>query len=202
MKGLSDKEIEILLLLIKDISNDYNSNNITKKIAITSAGAFKAMKNLEKKKLIVGKRMGKAIFYKVNLEDYYTFRTMETLLMNEAREKASRWLDEFNDLYKYTEIVMIFGSIVKNLKNVNDIDLLIISEKGRNNALNKIIKERRIISTRPIHFIKKTLNDLNESLKRRDEIILNIIKSCYVLHGYDRLLEVLRKQSFLAPLKW
>ncbi len=190
MKGLSDKEIEILLLLIKDISNDYNSNNITKKIAITSAGAFKAMKNLEKKKLIIGKRMGKAIFYKVNLEDYYTFRTMETLLINEAREKASRWLDEFNDLYKHTEIVMIFGSIVKNPKNANDIDLLIISKK--NDIIDNIIKERRTISTRPIHVIKKTLNDFNESLKSRDEILLNIIQSCYILNGYDKLLEVIK----------
>ena len=30
MKGLSDAEIEILLILIKDFSKDYNANNITK----------------------------------------------------------------------------------------------------------------------------------------------------------------------------
>ena len=71
MKGLSDKEIEILLILTKDFSTDYNSNNITKKIGITPAGAFKAMKNLEKKRLITGKKMGKAVFYKVNLNDYF-----------------------------------------------------------------------------------------------------------------------------------
>ena len=189
---MSNKENEILLLLIKDASKDYNSNNITKKIDITSAGAFKAMKNLRKRDLITSKRMGKAIFYKVNLNDYYTFRIIETLLINEAREKASRWLDEFIELYKYTDIVIIYGSIAKGLKNANDIDLLVISKKENNNTINKIIKGRRMISTRPIHAVKVTLENLNESLKRKDEVILNIIRSCYVLHGYDKLLEAIK----------
>ena len=192
MKGLSDKEIEILLLSTKDISNNYNSNNITKKIKITSAGAFKAMKNLEKKKLIVGKKMGKAIFYKVNLEDYYTFRIIETLLINEAREKASRWLEEFKELNEHAEIVMIYGSIIRDKKSAGDIDLLVISKKGDNKAIDKKIKERRMISTRPIHVIKRIQEELDESLKKRNEIILNIISSCYVLHGYDKLLESIK----------
>jgi len=189
MKGLSDKEIEILLLLVKDISKDYNSNNITQKINITPAGAFKAMKNLVKKNLINGKRMGKAIFYKANLDDYYAFRTIETLLIGEAREKALRWLDEFKDLYEHAEIVIIFGSIIKNTKNANDIDLLIISDKKEDKNIENIIKDRKIISTKPIHVIKRTIEEFNKSLKRKDDVILNIIKSCYVLNGYDKLLE-------------
>ena len=192
MKGLSDKEIEILLLLVKDISNNYNSNNITKKIKITSAGAFKAMKNLEKKKLIVGKRMGKAIFYKVSLEDYYTFRIIETLLINEAREKASRWLEEFKELNEHAKIVIIYGSVIRDQKNAGDIDLLVIPKKEDDKIIDNIIKERRMISTRPIHVIKRTIENLNEGLKRKDEVILNIIKSCYVLHGYDQLLEAIK----------
>lgn len=188
MKGLSNKETEILLLLVKDISKDYNSNNITQKINITPAGAFKAMKNLEKRNLINGKRMGKAIFYKVNLEDYYAFRTIETLLISEAREKASRWLDEFKELYEHTDIVIIFGSIIKNTKNANDIDLLIISKKEEEKNIENIIKDRKIISTKPLHVIKRTIEDFNKSLKRKDDVILNIIKSCYVLNGYDKLL--------------
>lgn len=192
MKGLSDKEIEILLLLVKDISKDYNSNNITQKIDITPAGAFKAMKNLEKRKLITGKRMGKAVFYKVNLIDYYAFRTMETLLINEAREKASRWIFEFEDLYKHTEIVIIFGSIVRNPKKANDIDLLVVFKKEKNDIIKNIIKDRRLISIRPIHLIRQLPEDLIENLKKKDKVILSVVKSGYVLHGYDKLLEVIK----------
>jgi len=191
MEGLSNKEIEILLILLKDISTDYNSNNITKKIKITPAGAFKAMKNLEKRKLIIGKRMGKAIFYKVNLKDYYTFRTIETLLIDEARIKASRYIFEFKDLFKHTEIVIIFGSIIKNSKKANDIDLLTVFKK-ENIIINKIIKERKLISTKPIHIIKQTSKDLENNLKKKDKVILNIIKNGYVLSGYEKLLEVIK----------
>ena len=192
MKGLSDKEIEILLILSKDFSTDYNANNITKKIGITPAGAFKAMKNLEKKGLITGKKMGKAVFYKVNLGDYYTFRTVETLLINESKEKASRWINEFKDLFNHIEIVVIFGSIVKYPKKANDIDLLVVFRKEKNNLVNKIIDERRALSIKAIHLIKQTPEDLNRNLKNNDKVILSAIKNGYILCGYDKLLEVVK----------
>jgi len=190
MKGLSDKEIEILLVLAKDFFTDYNANSITKKIRITPAGAFKAMKKLEKKGLITGKRMGKAVFYKVNLKDYYTFRTIETLLITESREKASRWLKEFKDLFKHAEIVIIFGSILRFPKKANDIDLLVVFRKEKNNIVNKIIGERRALSIKAIHLIKQTPEDLNGNLKNK--VILSAIKNGCVLHGYDKLLEVVK----------
>lgn len=192
MEGLSDKEIEILLILLKDISTDYNSNNITKNIKITPAGAFKAMKKLEKRKLIIGKKMGKAIFYKINLKDYYAFRIMETLLIYEARKKASRWLYEFEDLYKHTEIVILFGSIIRDQKKAKDIDLLIVFKKENNNIIDKITAERRLISIKPIHIIKQTPEDLINNIKKEDKVILNVIKEGYVLNGYEKLLEVIK----------
>jgi len=190
MKGLSDKEIEILLVLFKDFSTDYNANNITKKIRITPAGAFKAMKKLEKKRLITGKKMGKAVFYKLNLDDYYTFRTMETLLISESREKASRWLEEFKDLFNHVEIAIIFGSIIKYPKKANDIDLLVIFKKEKNNIVNKIIDERRVLLIKAIHLVKQTPEDLNKNLKNK--VILSAIKNGCILHGYDKLLGVIK----------
>ena len=83
MKGLSNKEIEILLVLAKNFSKDYNANNITKEINITRQGALKAMKNLEKNEFLKSKQMGKATFYKINLEDYNTFITLETLFIKD-----------------------------------------------------------------------------------------------------------------------
>tara|TARA_B100000315_G_C14403810_1_gene507716 strand:+ start:285 stop:878 length:594 start_codon:yes stop_codon:yes gene_type:complete len=192
MKPLSNKETEILLLLTKDFSNDYNSNNITKKIKITSAGSFKAMKNLEKQKLITGKKMGKAVFYKPNLEDYYVFRLIETLLIKEAREKATRWLEEFKELFEHVDIAIIFGSIIRNFKTANDIDLLIVFKKEKHKTIKQIIAKRRIISTKAIHTVKQTPKDLTKNLKNKDKVLLNIIKRGYALHGYEKLVEVIK----------
>lgn len=195
MEGLSNKEIEILLVLLKDISIDFNANSITKRIKITPAGAFKAMKNIEKKRLITGKKMGKATFYKVNIGSYYAFRIMETLLINEARVKASRWLDEFRDLFKYAEIVIIFGSVINDIKKANDIDLLVVFKKENNDKIDDIIKERGLISIKPIHLIKQTLEDLNNNLRKKDKVILNAIKNGYVLNGYEKILEVIKNAT-------
>lgn len=193
MKGLSKKEIEILILLVKDFSGDYNANNLSKAIDITPRGALKALKNLQKKKLITGKNMGKAVFYKANLEDYYAFRTVETLLIEEAREKAGRWLSEFGSLFAHVEILLIFGSAIRS-KKANDIDLLLVFKKEKS-MISKLISERRAISAKAIHIVKQTPADLYNNLKKNDKVLLNIIKNSYVLHGYDKLLEVIKNAA-------
>ncbi|MBI2548951.1 hypothetical protein HYW21_06385 [Candidatus Woesearchaeota archaeon] len=191
MIGLSDKEIEILLLLTKDLYTDYNANNITKKLDITPAGAFKAMKNLEKKGLITSKKMGKAVFYKINHEDYYAFRVVETLLIGEARQKASRWISEFHDLYKHVEIALIFGSIMRTPQKANDIDLLVVLKEDNYDAMRQVIERRRRLVTKPIHLIKQTPTDLLKNLRTKDKVLQNALQYGYVLYGYEQLLKVI-----------
>jgi len=195
MKGLSKKEIEIAMLLVKDFSGDYNANSLSKLVDITPRGALKALKNLQKKRLILGKKMGKATFYKADLEDYYAFRMLEALLIEEAREKAGRWISEFGSLLPPAEIVLIFGSILRNAKKANDIDLLIVFKKESYSAVNKLINEKKAISSNTLHIVKQTPDDLYKNLKKRDEVLLNIIKNSYVLHGYDKLLEVIKNAT-------
>lgn len=192
MKGLSDKEIEILLLLFKDFSTGYNANSITNRIKITPAGAFKSLRNLEKRKLVIGKRMGKARFYKANLDDYYSFRTIETLLINEARVNAPRWIFEFRDLFDKIEIAVIFGSVIKNPEKAGDIDLLLVLKKEKNRAVNGIIEEKGKLSRKVIHVIKQTPDDMSKNLRKGNKVVLNAIKNGYVLHGHDKLLKVVK----------
>ena len=92
MVELTRKEGEVLLKLFKDFSRDYNANSLSKEVEITPRGMLKILKKLESKGLARGKQFGKAIFYKVDLEDHYVAKIIETLLIAEAREKASRWL--------------------------------------------------------------------------------------------------------------
>ncbi|MBL7160612.1 MAG: hypothetical protein ISS93_02035 [Candidatus Aenigmarchaeota archaeon] len=184
--------MEILSLLFRDFSNNYNANNIAKKIGITPAGAFKALKRLEEKKVVIGKRMGKATFYKANLDEYHSFRTIELLLINEARSKASRWIFEFRDILDKVEIAIIFGSVIRDAKKANDVDILLVLKKEKNSTVNKIIRERKQLSNKPIHVVKQTPSDLVRNLKNKDKVILNAIKSGQILCGYDKLLDVVK----------
>lgn len=195
MKGPSKKEIEILMLLIKDFSGDYNSNSLSKAIEITPRGALKALKSLQKRKLVIGKKMGRATFYKANLEDYYAFRASEILLIEEAREKAARWISEFGSFFPHIEMLLIFGSAIRNANKANDIDLLLVFKKEKYSAVSRLINERKPISAKAIHLVKQTPDDLYVNLKKRDKALLNIIKNSYVLHGHEKLLEAIRNVS-------
>ena len=191
MKRLTNKESEIILTLFKDFTNDYNANSISKKIGITPRGALKMLKNLKSQNILTSRRLGKAVFYKINLSDEYIIKLISILLMEESREKASRWLSELKGLLEYADIAIIFGSIIRNPKTANDIDLLIVFKKEKYSMIEKEINQRRKISTKVMHVVKQTSDDLIKNLKKKDEVILDIIKKGYVLQGYEKLVKII-----------
>ena len=91
--------------------------------------------------------------------------------------------------------MLIFGSVLRKPDKANDIDLLLVFKKEEYSAVNKLISERRAISAKAIHAVKQTPDDLYKNLKKRDKVLLNIIKSGYVLHGYDKLLEAIKNAA-------
>ena len=195
MKSLTNKEKEILLILVKDFSSDYNSNSLSKVSNLTPRGTLKILKNLKSMDILVGKKMGKAVFYKVKLDDEYVFRLISLLLMEESRIKAPRWLSEFKALFEYVEIAVIFGSVVKRPENARDIDLLIVFKRNKHDLVARIINERRKISSRPIHQVKQEYDDLISNMKRKDEVLLNIVKTGIVLQGHEKLVGAIRDVS-------
>lgn len=192
MVALTNKDSEIILHIFKNFSREYNANSLSKEIEITSRGALKILKKLEGKGILIGRKMGKAIFYKPNLGDDYSIKLIETLLISEARDKASRWLHEFQEAYKSTEIVIIFGSAIRNYKDANDIDILFVLDKKHYNKINSFIEQKNKILLKPIHAIMQTTNDLQTNLEKRNSIVISAIKSGYVLCGYDKLIEVIK----------
>jgi len=192
MFTLTPKESLVLLTLFKDFTGDYNANSLSKKIGLTSRGTLKILKNLNIQKLITGKTMGKAIFYKINLEDSYTLKVLETLFISEAREKASRWLAEFQELFSETEMALIFGSAIRSTKEANDIDLLLVFPQKKLSAVQNFIKNKNKILLKPIHPLIQTPEDLKKNLRKKDPVILNALRQGYVLHGYEQLIKVVR----------
>ena len=194
MNSTSKLEKQLMLKLFKELKVDYNASSISKGLGKTRVGTFKALKNLERKGLIKGKILGKATFYKPSLNEEYTSKTIELLLMEEAKEHI-RWLDEFKEIYSHAEIVIIFGSILRNEKKAGDIDLLIILNQKSNPALNKTIDEKNGILIKKIHPIKQTQHDLISNIKKDDKVILSALKEGIVLHGYGDLVRLIKNVS-------
>ncbi|MBI5388933.1 hypothetical protein HZB01_00975 [Candidatus Woesearchaeota archaeon] len=191
MKPLTNMETEIILKLFRDFTVDYNPSNIANELKRTRVGTFKALKALEKRGIVQGKKLGKAMFYTLNLRDDYAKKYVQVLLMEEARQRQ-RWLFEFEGLFNYVHIAVLFGSIIQNEKEANDIDLMIVLEQKDNSAINKIINEKNKILPKRIHIIKQTIQDIISNIKKRDKLVLNAFKYGIVLHGFEELVEVMK----------
>ena len=187
-------EKEIVLKIFKDFSIDYNPSTISKVLNKTRVGAFKALKELEKDTIIKGKDFGKARFYRIDLDNEYAMKNVETLLMEEAKS-YQKWKDELKELFNYVKIAVIFGSFVKNPKSADDIDLLLIYDKKNNTKVNNIIKEKNEMLIKKIHPIKQTIEDFNKNLKKKDKILINAVKEGIVLYGYEQYAGLIKNVS-------
>ena len=197
MKRITKKETEILLRVFKDFSTDYNANSLSKQLDITPRGALKILKSLKAQNLLVSKQMGKAVFYKINTHDEYALKLVSLLLMKEAQEKAARWMAEFRDLAKITEISIFFGSAVRNPAAAMDIDILLVFRKERLKQVREFIDEKNKILLKPIHPLIQTLADLKRNLKKKDPVIINAVRHGFVLYGHDSLIKEVKNVTSL-----
>ena len=185
---------KILLKIFKEIDKTYNANSLSKELDLTSRGILKILKSLKKENLLISKKMGKSTFYKINLQDLYARKTLEALLVKEANKQTGRWVEEFKPILQESEAVIIFGSIIRNPEKANDIDILLIIKKDQYKKVSSLINEKNKVLTKKIHGIIMTLEDLKENIKN-NPAIKDSIKTGYVLHGHEKIVEVIKDVS-------
>jgi predicted nucleotidyltransferase len=191
MTATTPLEKEIVLKLFKDFKMEYNPSTIAKALGRTRVGTYKALNCLENDSIVKGKTLGKARFYKVNLAEEYARKNVETLLMEEAR-KFPRWKDELQELFEYTEIIILFGSIIQNEDKAHDIDVLVVFDRKNNSKINSHIEEKNQLLIKKLHLVKQTEQDLIKNIKKEDKVVLNAIKEGVVLHGYEKIIELIK----------
>ena len=113
-------------------------------------------------------------------------------MQRESKEKASRWLSEFEGLFGVVQIALIFGSVARNYGKSKDIDLLLVIEKSKYKESSKFIDEKNNILLKPVHPLIMTLSDLKKNLKNKNPAMINAIREGYVLNGQDKLIEVIK----------
>ena len=189
MIELTKKEQEALLIIYKDVANFYNANSLSKELKITQVGTMKLLKRFEKNNILLSKRIGKSIVYKINIEDEFVQKLIAFALINEA-SNYPRWKDEFKSLYKEDRILLFYGSASRNYSNAKEIDIFIIINKKDSNEVNKKIEKIQSILPKSIHTIKATKEDLVKNIKEKNKAMMEIIKTAIVLCGYDKYMEV------------
>jgi predicted nucleotidyltransferase len=194
MTAATQLEKKLVLQLFKDFTTNYNPSSVAKVLGKTRVGAFKALNSLEKDSIVRGRNLGRARFYRINLEDEYARINVETLLMEEAK-KYLRWKDELKGLFECTNIVILFGSTIRNEEKAHDIDLLLVYDKNNNNKVNQFIKEKNQLLIKKLHPIKQTRDDLRRNIIKRDKVVIDAIRSGIVLHGYEKIIGMIKNAT-------
>ena len=197
MESITKNKIKVLLFLLKDFSVDYNANSLSKKVHLTSMGALKILKRLEKQELVISKKIGNAVFYKINFASDYARSYLEFILRQETEQsipRVKRWVKELNKLRDVSEIGLLFGSVLKS-EVYSDVDLLLVIKPSDNIKANKIIHKINELGVKRVNAVKQTNGDFIGNLKKRDKVLLNAIKNGIVLFGYGSFFEVIKDVS-------
>lgn len=190
MKGATENEMRISLIILKNPEKMYNANSIAKEAGISAMGALKILKKLEKSDILMGEKLGKAVFYKINKENEYARAYLSFLLKKEAQEappQVKRWLTELKKI-KNVKAAILFGSVLRNEKAAHDIDVLIVIDEEEFSKVKKEIEKLNAISNKHIHALYQTEGDLKESIKKQDKVILSAIKGIEVIGNIIELI--------------
>src|SRR3989344_4091747 len=190
--SITSNEIKFILELFKNPETDYNANSIAKKIGLSAMGALKIAKKLQKENILISKRFGKAVFYKLNNNEY-TRNYIKFLLKKEAESAdpyIKKWINEIKKI-KNAESVILFGSVLNKHKEAKDIDILLITNKRKFLKLKKEINEMNLLNIKKLHPVYQTKDDFKENLKK-DKIVLNAIKGI-IIFGEDVIIRLLEE---------
>lgn len=196
MKSITNNEMKFVLIIFKSPETEYNSNSIAKSLGITSMGALKIAKKLEKGGIINFKEMGKAKFYRLNLENDHVRQYIKFLLQKESREASSFLKAKFKDIKKIKNAYasILFGSVLTKEDKSNDIDLFLITDQKRFSKLKKEIEYLNLINNKKYHPLYQTIDDVKKNIKENDKVIFNAIKGIIVF-GEDIIIDLLKNDT-------
>lgn len=187
---------EILLFLLKNFQGESSINQIAKFIKKAPSGVFKELARLEKRNIVLGKKIGNAKIYKLNLEYMETRKKCELLLLEEKNKflkkpLASLLAKDLMKLEEYSDIVAIFGSVLEKAEP-RDIDVFIVAKPKFAGIIEKICRETSVLYSKNISPLILSYSDFVANLKKSDVVILDIVKKGVVLSGYEKFVGGIR----------
>lgn len=184
-----------LKLILTDFLTDYNSYNLKNKIGLSNAGSLKLLRNLSEKNLLTSEKMGNAIFYEVNLSNQYALKLLELIFMDYSNLSSfvKGWIYDLQMFKNITKAVLLFGSIFKKGKNAKDIDVCFILKHPDDYSEVQIkIAQLNSKSRLKIHPLYLTEKEFEKKLMEKDKPLLEMVKSCVVVHGQELFINVLK----------
>ncbi len=194
MKDVTKNEMLFILGIFKSPETEYNANSIAKVLGISSMGALKIAKRLEKENIILSRELGKAKFYRLNWESDYVRDYVRFLLKREAEHAHSYvkvWIGEIRKL-KSADAAMLFGSVLRKFRKAKDVDAILITDQKKFARLQGEVEEINKLNVKRLHPVYQSKEDFMRNISKGDKLLLSAVKGIAVL-GEDIIIDGLRK---------
>jgi hypothetical protein len=164
---------KIIEFLFRNTPNRFNINQISRELRISVGSAYKILKSLEKKSVLVSQKIGNGIYYVLNLDNKEAENITELVLM-ESRNKS---------LSKNSHASIYAKDFV---------DALFIIDKGKSKAVEDFCMKLSNLRPKRINPLLMTMADFKENIKKQDRVIIDILKKGVILFGEDTVINILR----------
>jgi len=195
MIEINKAEKKALRIIFTDYTTDYNGHTIKDKLGMSHRYSIDLLKSLMGKNILTSKQMGKATFYKTNLQNPYVIKLLELIFTDNTDQTSyvNGWIKDLESFKEDTKAVLLFGSILSKGKNARDIDVSFVL-KNYNDLKRIKNKVEEINSTHKlrIHPLYITEKDFIRKLKKGDKPLISIVKTCAVVHGQEMFVNIVK----------
>ena len=195
VKKTTNIKTEIIDLFRSDYLIQFHVRKIAKLIKKNHVTLLPHLKTLEKDKILIAKTIGKNKMYSLNFENIIT---KNYLAISETVE-TTRFLEGVFLIKKITKevfnlnlsgTIILFGSYAKKtFKDDSDIDVFYLGQIS-DKEVGEIKKIGKIYG-KTINVKKSTLNNFEIGLRKKDHLILEIIKNHIVLQNPEQFINAL-----------
>lgn len=167
MLSLSDNEFSVINFLVRNFTEKLTIRNIAHKLNFSPAGVFNILKKLEKQEIVYGQKLGTGLFYSINFENRIAEHLTGIVLLysDEKFEKIN-----VEQLKQAKAAILDKKTLLLITDNVTVLDITIPN----------------------IDVSVKTEDEIIALLRKKDAIILQLLRKGIVLFGEDEVVEIIK----------
>ncbi len=195
MVEISENGKSALRIIFSDFLTSYNSYSIKEKLGVSGVGSLKLLRSLKEKNILTSEKMGNAIFYKPNLKNEYVLKLLELIYSDHSSLSSfvKGWVYDLRSFAKDTRAVFLFGSLLTKEKTAGDVDMCFIlkdaKDYGKLQSGVAVMNRKNRLKIHPLYL---TEGEFQKKLREKDEPLVDMVRTCVVVHGQELFVEVLK----------
>lgn len=194
MVKIVQNESKMLGFLTRHFTEKYSINQLAKQMGMTPKGAHKLLKKLEQEGIVIPLKLANAVFYSLNFDSDLAQKKAELSLFEEINLPYARaQAKDLERLRPQLLAAILFGSVIKNGEKAGDIDVLVVFEKDNYKAFKAALNNLQLLKTKQIHPVLQTPKDLANNLRKKDKVVLEILRTGKVLWGHDVIVNAIKE---------